>query len=126
MIDDTPVTAIAEEPLTAGQLAGFRLQRLEVYNWGTFDSRVWTLQAEGRNVLLTGDIGSGKSTFMNLVPGANRLPKVTCMRPSGSWSSASDTHIHTPSGSRRKWRMKFCMDIAPWRAVHSLWTLLIR
>lgn len=49
------------------QLAGFRLQRLEVFNWGTFDERVWTLRAEGRNALLTGDIGSGKSTLVDAV-----------------------------------------------------------
>ena len=48
-------------------LAGFRLQRLEVFNWGTFDSRVWTLALEGRNTLLTGDIGSGKSTLVDAV-----------------------------------------------------------
>lgn len=48
-------------------LSGFRLQRLEVYNWGTFDGRVWTLRADGRNVLLTGDIGSGKSTLVDAV-----------------------------------------------------------
>jgi uncharacterized protein YPO0396 len=48
-------------------LSGFRLQRLEVYNWGTFDGRVWTLQADGRNALLTGDIGSGKSTLVDAV-----------------------------------------------------------
>jgi len=30
-------------------LAGFRLQRLEVYNWGTFDGRVWTLHLNGKN-----------------------------------------------------------------------------
>lgn len=49
------------------QLAGFRLQRLEVYNWGTFDGRVWTLQLGGKNALLTGDIGSGKSTLVDAV-----------------------------------------------------------
>ena len=49
------------------QLAGFRLQRLEVFNWGTFDGRVWALRAEGRNALLTGDIGSGKSTLVDAV-----------------------------------------------------------
>ncbi len=59
------------------RLAGFRLVRLEVLNWGTFDSRVWTLKLGGRNVLLTGDIGSGKSTLVDalttlLVP-ANRI-----------------------------------------------------
>ena len=48
-------------------LSGFRLQRLEVFNWGTFDGRVWTLQADGRNALLTGDIGSGKSTLVDAV-----------------------------------------------------------
>ena len=48
-------------------LSGFRLQRLEVYNWGTFDGRVWTLRADGRNALLTGDIGSGKSTLVDAV-----------------------------------------------------------
>ncbi|MDP2761804.1 MAG: ATP-binding protein [Sideroxyarcus sp.] len=46
-------------------LSGFRLQRLEVYNWGTFDNRVWTLQLAGKNGLLTGDIGSGKSTLVD-------------------------------------------------------------
>lgn len=49
------------------KLAGFRLQRLEVYNWGTFDDRVWTLHLGGRNTLLTGDIGSGKSTLVDAV-----------------------------------------------------------
>ncbi len=48
-------------------LSGFRLQRLEVFNWGTFDSRVWTLQLDGRNGLLTGDIGSGKSTLVDAI-----------------------------------------------------------
>jgi len=48
-------------------LSGFRLQRLEVFNWGTFDGRVWTLHPEGKNALLTGDIGSGKSTLVDAV-----------------------------------------------------------
>ena len=48
-------------------LSGFRLQRLEVYNWGTFDARVWVLNAGGKNALLTGDIGSGKSTLVDAV-----------------------------------------------------------
>jgi uncharacterized protein YPO0396 len=48
-------------------LTGFRLHRLEVYNWGTFDKHVWTLNLEGRNCLLTGDIGSGKSTLVDAV-----------------------------------------------------------
>lgn len=47
--------------------AGFRLRRMEVYNWGTFDRRIWTIPAEGRNTLLTGDIGSGKSTLVDAI-----------------------------------------------------------
>ncbi len=48
-------------------LAGFRLQRLEVFNWGTFDGRIWTMRLGGKNGLLTGDIGSGKSTLVDAV-----------------------------------------------------------
>ena len=47
------------------QLAGFRLQRLEVLNWGTFDEHIWVLNLAGKNGLLTGDIGSGKSTLVD-------------------------------------------------------------
>lgn len=47
--------------------AGFRLHRFEVYNWGTFHQRVWSLQANGDNALLTGDIGSGKSTLVDAI-----------------------------------------------------------
>lgn len=45
--------------------AGFRLDRIEVYNWGTFDGRVTTLRLDGANTLLTGENGSGKSTFID-------------------------------------------------------------
>lgn len=46
---------------------GFRLHQLEVLNWGTFDKRVWRYNLEGRNGLLTGDIGSGKSTLVDAI-----------------------------------------------------------
>lgn len=49
------------------QRAGFRLERLEVLNWGTFDRTTWSFDLEGRNALLTGDIGSGKSTIVDAV-----------------------------------------------------------
>lgn len=48
-------------------LSGFRLKRLEIFNWGTFDQKVWTLLPEGKNSLLTGDIGSGKSTLVDAI-----------------------------------------------------------
>jgi len=47
--------------------AGFRLERVELYNWGTFNNRVWVLPLGGNNGLLTGDIGSGKSTVVDAV-----------------------------------------------------------
>jgi uncharacterized protein YPO0396 len=51
----------------ADTLTGFRLQRLEVLNWGTFDGRVWQVELGGHNGLLTGDIGSGKSTLVDAI-----------------------------------------------------------
>jgi uncharacterized protein YPO0396 len=54
------------EPTPAAP-GGFRLDRLEVRNWGTFHDRVWTLDLAGANTLLTGDIGSGKSTLVDAV-----------------------------------------------------------
>lgn len=44
---------------------GFRLQRFEVLNWGTFDRQVWQMQNHSDNCLLTGNIGSGKSTLVD-------------------------------------------------------------
>ena len=48
-------------------MTGFRLARLELYNWGTFGGRVWSLGLDGQNTLVTGDIGSGKSTIVDAV-----------------------------------------------------------
>jgi uncharacterized protein YPO0396 len=45
--------------------AGYRLQHLEVFNWGTFDGRIWRLIPGAETALLTGDIGSGKSTLVD-------------------------------------------------------------
>lgn len=51
----------------AGERAGFRLHHFEVFNWGTFHERIWRLHPGGDNILLTGDIGSGKSTLVDAV-----------------------------------------------------------
>jgi uncharacterized protein YPO0396 len=48
-------------------LSGFRLERLEVYNWGTFHNRIWNFALGGQNGLLTGDVGSGKSTLVDAI-----------------------------------------------------------
>src|SRR5579864_2203215 len=47
---------------------GFRLHKLEVYNWGTFDSpggQVHTVRPAGQTTLLVGQNGSGKSTLVD-------------------------------------------------------------
>ncbi|NMR32041.1 ATP-binding protein [Crystallibacter degradans] len=46
---------------------GFRLHRLELLNWGTFHQGVRTFRLGGENSLLTGDIGSGKSTVVDAI-----------------------------------------------------------
>ncbi len=52
----------AEQPLP---LPGFRLSKLEVYNWGTFDGSVYSVQPRGQTTLLIGENGSGKSTLVD-------------------------------------------------------------
>ena len=49
------------------QKVGFRLLRLEIYNWGTFDKEIWSLDLDGNTALLTGDVGSGKSTLVDAI-----------------------------------------------------------
>ena len=44
---------------------GYRLEALEVYNWGTFNHQIWAIRPSTKNALLTGDIGSGKSTLVD-------------------------------------------------------------
>lgn len=52
---------------SSDERAGFRLHDIEVYNWGTFHQRVWRFPTGGDNTLLTGDIGSGKSTLVDAI-----------------------------------------------------------
>lgn len=51
---------------TSSDKAGFRLQYMEVYNWGTFyNNRIFRIQPQGNNSLLTGANASGKSTYID-------------------------------------------------------------
>ena len=45
--------------------SGFRLQYMEIFNWGTFDEHVWKIAPGGETSLLTGANGSGKTTFVD-------------------------------------------------------------
>src|SRR5690606_23758312 len=50
---------------TSSDKAGFRLQYMEVFNWGTFDKKVFRINPKGSNSLLTGANASGKSTYID-------------------------------------------------------------
>ncbi|MBF0101700.1 MAG: hypothetical protein HQK77_12410 [Desulfobacterales bacterium] len=47
--------------------AGFRLSSIEVYNWGTFNREIWQVSVDGKNSLLTGSNGSGKTTIVDIL-----------------------------------------------------------
>jgi len=50
---------------TNDSTTGFRLSQFELYNWGTYNKSIVKLQLDKQNALLTGDIGSGKSTIVD-------------------------------------------------------------
>ncbi len=50
---------------TDDSTTGFRLGGFEFYNWGTFNKKLVKLVLNRENGLLTGDIGSGKSTIVD-------------------------------------------------------------
>ncbi|WP_300600081.1 SbcC/MukB-like Walker B domain-containing protein [Niabella sp.] len=50
---------------TDNEKSGFRLQYMEVFNWGTFDEQIHTIMPGGETSLLTGSNGSGKTTFVD-------------------------------------------------------------
>jgi uncharacterized protein YPO0396 len=62
---------------------GFRLLRVEVLNWGTFHKQVWGLDVGGNNALVTGDIGSGKSTLVDAIT-ALLVPRVNFNKAAGA------------------------------------------
>ena len=52
---------------TAPAEAGFRLQTVEIYNWGVFDGEIYRISPEGNTSLLTGANGSGKTSFVDAI-----------------------------------------------------------
>lgn len=50
---------------TSSDKGGFRLQYMEVYNWGTFHEKIFKINPQGNNSLLTGANASGKSTYID-------------------------------------------------------------
>ena len=103
---------------------GFRLHRLEMFNWGTFDSsngQVYRFEPEGRTSLLVGHNGSGKSTLVdalltllvpsnirnyNVAAGAKKTERSEKSYIRGAFGRSSDDAQNTfirylrPSGSQ--------------------------
>ena len=52
---------------TDDRVTGYRLDYFEFYNWGTYNEKITKLALNGENALLTGDIGSGKSTIVDAI-----------------------------------------------------------
>ena len=46
---------------------GFRLERVDVYNWSSFNNNVKSVYFGGQNVLMTGDNGAGKSSIIDAI-----------------------------------------------------------
>src|SRR5215813_9217123 len=57
------------EQNSQGQSAcnGYRLHKLEAYNWGTFNREVFSVRPNGQTTLLVGQNGSGKSTLVDAI-----------------------------------------------------------
>ena len=81
-----------DEPI-APPRPGFRLARLEVLNWGTFHQHVWGLDLAGSNALLTGDIGSGKSTLVDAIT-ALMVPRANFNKAAGAASGERTTETY--------------------------------
>lgn len=92
------------------QRVGHRLQYLELLNWGTFNGKIWRITPAGENSLLTGAVGSGKSTVVDaltclLVPnkritfnkaaGAESKERNLTSYIKGYYSSKSDELTHS-------------------------------
>lgn len=78
---------------------GFRLDRFEVLNWGTFHKHIWGLNLDGNNALLTGDIGSGKSTLVDAVT-ALMVPRANFNKAAGA--AAGERSLETYFFGRHK------------------------
>lgn len=69
-IDVDDITLIADEDLAdLEQLPlnneGFRIKRVDIYNWSSFNNNVKSVYFGGQNVLMTGDNGAGKSSLID-------------------------------------------------------------
>ena len=87
--------------------AGYRLQHLEVFNWGTSDGQAWRLTPTGETALRTGDIGSGKSTLVDaLITLLMPAHRIAYNKAAGPMHGSEDCEplskaTTSPNGTRR-------------------------
>ena len=86
--------------------AGFRLKKVEVYNWGTFHRRVHRITPDGATALLTGQNGSGKSTLVDalitlLVPNRNQQRSYNLASGAGKKERSERSYVLGAYGSKQ-------------------------
>lgn len=64
LIADDDLSQLEQLPLN---FDGFRIQRVDVYNWSSFNNNVKSVYFGGQNVLMTGDNGAGKSSIIDAI-----------------------------------------------------------
>lgn len=96
---------------------GFKLASLEIFNWGTFDGKIWKIQADGQGALITGENGSGKSTLVDgiltlLV--ANNKRNYNLSSGSGKRERSESTYVRGAYGRKMEElgvaKTKFCRE----------------
>ena len=95
---------------------GVRLDAVEILNWGTFDRQVWRLDLGGDNALLTGDIGSGKSTLVDAITTpAGAGPKIAYNKAAGA-DMRERTCAPTCSVTTSRSAARRAAAAGPWRS----------
>ncbi len=92
---------------------GFRLHRLEVFNWGTFNEKVWKIEPCGSNSLLTGNIGSGKSTLVDAIITLLVPPKKIIYNKAAGAESKERTINSYVMGEYKNQRSEFSNNSSP-------------
>ena len=92
---------------------GFRLHRLEVYNWGTFNEKVWKIEPSGFNSLMTGNIGSGKSTLVDAIITLLVPPKKIIYNKAAGAENRERTINSYVMGEYKSQRSEFSSDSSP-------------
>lgn len=96
---------------------GFKLVSLEVLNWGTFDGKIWKMQADGKGALITGENGSGKSTLVDAILTllvANNKRNYNLSSGSGRRERSESTYVRGAYGRQMEGlgvaKTKFCRE----------------